>query len=355
MSTTVAGNENVAPEVIHSCPSCSHWLPDGTLTCPDCQTLTYGAHLSQVAAQAQQLEQEQKWAEARARWKETLPWLPEDTRQAASIREHIVQIDRRLAAQEDQKARWTKRLGPFAPIALFLIKAKSWLFLLFKAKFLLSFLAYFGIYWALFGWAFALALVLTVTLHEMGHYIAVKRRGLPVDLPVFLPGFGAYVRWYASGVSREDLGIIALAGPMMGLAVALIAYGIFVVMPSHPPFFHLMAYLGAWINLLNLFPVAFIVAFDGAQATIALTRMQRILVAATCLLFFGLTVSMNIDANPMGPNTHWIFLVLAVGMGWRALGRDVAEEGTPSRIFVIFQVLIIALGALLMRSQVPGM
>jgi len=238
-------------------------------------------------------------------------------------------------------------------VALFLIKAKSWVFLLFKAKFLLSFLAYFGIYWALFGWAFALALVVTVTLHEMGHYIAVKRRGLPVDLPVFLPGFGAYVRWYASGVSREDLGIIALAGPVMGLAVALIAYGIFLF--THLPFFQMMAYLGAWINLLNLFPVAFIVAFDGAQATIALSRVQRILIAATCLLFFGLTVSMNPGGDPTGPHTHWIFLVLGLGMGWRALGRDVAEGNGSGKIFAIFQVLVIALGALMLRTQIQGM
>lgn len=353
MSATLVGNENIAPEVIHSCPNCSHWLSDGTLACPDCQTLTYGAHLSVVAAQAQQLEQAQKWTEARERWTSTLQWLPEDTRQAASIRQHIAQIDSRLAAEESQKAKWSKRLGPFAPIALFLLKAKSWLFLLFKAKFLLSFLAYFGVYWALFGWAFASALVLTVGLHEMGHYIAVKRRGLPVDLPVFLPGFGAYVRWYGQGVNREDLGIIALAGPMMGLAVAVIAYVIFFF--THSPFFHLMAYLGAWINLFNLFPIAFIFAFDGAQAVIALSRMQRILMAATFLLFFGLTVSMNPGADPTGPNTHWIFLILGLGMGWRALGRDVAPEETSGKIFAIFQVLAIGLGALLLRSQVQGM
>jgi Zn-dependent protease/uncharacterized Zn finger protein (UPF0148 family) len=353
MSATVAGNENIAPEAVHNCPSCGHWLTEGTLACPDCHTLAYGAHLSQIAGQAQQLEQAQKWAEARARWQATLPWLPEDTRQAASIREHIAQIDRRLAAEDATKAKWTKRLGPFAPIALFLLKAKSWLFLLFKAKFLLSFLAYFGIYWAIFGWAFAVALVLTVGLHEMGHYIAVKRRGLPVDLPVFLPGFGAYVRWYGQGVSREDLGIIALAGPMMGLAVALIAYAIFFF--THSPFFHLMAYLGAWINLFNLFPVAFFFAFDGAQAVVALSRMQRILVAATFLLFFGLTVSMNPGGDPGGPNTHWIFLILGLGMGWRTLGRDGADEESSGKVFAIFQVLAIALGALLLRSQVAGM
>jgi hypothetical protein len=30
------------------------------------------------------------------------------------------------------------------------------------------------------------------TAHELGHFIAVKRPGLSADLPMFLPGFGAY-------------------------------------------------------------------------------------------------------------------------------------------------------------------
>jgi Zn-dependent protease/uncharacterized Zn finger protein (UPF0148 family) len=353
MAATVAGNQELAPEVIHSCPTCSHWLPDGTLACPDCQTLTYGQHLSQVATQAQLLEREQKWTEARGAWQSTLPWLPQETRQAASIRDHIAQLDRRIQAEEDQKAKWTKRLGPFAPIALFLLKAKSWLFLLLKAKFLFSFLAYFGIYWALFGPQFAIVLVTTVFLHEMGHYVAVKRRGLKADLPVFLPGLGAYVRWYHQGVSVQDLGAIALAGPAAGLGVALIAYAIY--LPTHSPFFHLMAYMGAWINLFNLFPVAFLFAFDGAQAAIALNRMQRILVAATFLLFFGLTVSMNPGGNPSGPNTHWMFLILGLGMAWRALGQDAPRGESSGRIFAYFQILAIGLGALLLRSQIPGM
>src|ERR1700679_513139 len=64
-NATVLPPEPAPPEVIHNCPSCSHWLPEGTLACPDCQTLTYGVHLSQIAYSAQALEQEQKWTEAR--------------------------------------------------------------------------------------------------------------------------------------------------------------------------------------------------------------------------------------------------------------------------------------------------
>ena len=150
---------------------------------------------------AQQLEQRHQWAAAREQWQQALQWLPAETRQAVSIKAHVAQIDTRLRAEEDQKARWTRRLGPFAPIALFLLKIKSLFFVLLKFKFLLSFLLYFSFYAVLGGWGFAIALTLSVLIHEMGHYVAAKRQGVQVDLPFFLPGFGAYVRWSGQGVS----------------------------------------------------------------------------------------------------------------------------------------------------------
>lgn len=349
---TPVSAEPAPPEEIHNCPNCSHWLPEGTLACPDCQTLIYGRHLNQLAYTAQQLEQQQKWAEARDTWKRALEWLPGETRQAASIQQHVAQIDQRLAAEDERKAKWTKRLGPFAPIVLFLAKFKTLLVLLFKAKFLFSLLAYFGIYWALFGWRFALGLTVTILIHELGHFIAAKRRGMAVDLPMFLPGFGAYVRWYNAGATREDLGVIALAGPVAGLVGTLVAYGVF--LGNHSQFFQMMAYLGAWINLLNLF--AFMVPFlalDGAQAAFALSRMQRALIAATFLVFFGLTVSAaHGDLN--SPVVHWSFLILGLGMGWRVLGNDVPEKPS-SQTFITFQLLVILLGVLLLRTQVQGM
>jgi len=352
MSATVLPPEPAPPSVINSCPSCSHWLPDGTLACPDCQTLTYGVHLAGIAAQAQQLEQEQKWAEARDRWQSALQWLPEDTRQASSIQQHIAQLDARMKAEDDQKARWKKRLGPLAPVALFLIKAKSWLFLVFKFKFLLSGLLYFGLYWALYGWWFAVGFTLSIFLHEMGHYTAVKMRGLKADLPMFLPGFGAYVRWYSAGVSRDDLASIALAGPLFGLVTALACYGLY--RETHKPLLLVLANIGAWLNLLNLFPLRFLgIAPDGSQAAYALSRMQRGLIAATCLLFFGLSAQGATGGDLVGPNTLWTFLIVGLGMAWRCFSNDVPEKpGTKS--FVYFQALVLALGFLLYLTPIPS-
>jgi Zn-dependent protease len=336
-TTTINEVSNVPalPDTIHSCPACSHWLPEGTLACPDCQALTYGRYLSAVAASAQQLEAEQKWPEARERWVSALHWLPEETTQAESVRQHIAGIDARAKAAEDQKARWTKRLGPFAPIALFLLKIKSFFFILLKLKFLLSLVAFFGLYWAIYGWQFALGFTSGIAIHEMGHYVAVRRRGLKANLPMFIPGMGAYVTWYGQGVSQEDLAAIALAGPLFGLTVALAFLAMWFAW--HAQIFMVLAYVTAWVNLINLIPV-FI--FDGARATFAMSRMQRGLVAATCLVFFALTVT---GGNLMGDSTQWTFAVVGLCMVWRCFTNDEPEKPS-TQTFAYFQTLVVVLG-----------
>jgi Zn-dependent protease len=351
MSTaTTFSPEPAPPPEIHSCPSCSHWLADGALACPDCNTLTYALYLRDLAGSAQQLEQQGKWAEARERWRSTLKWVPENAEQAAGIQKHIAQIDSRLQAEEDRKAKWTKRLGPFAPIVLFLIKIKSAIFLLFKLKFLLGILGFFGLYWAIFGWKFALGFTACIFVHEMGHYVAVKRRGLKADLPLFFPGLGAYVRWYSMGVTVDQLAAIALAGPLYGLVAALaclaVAWGTHGIVHQ---LFLVLANVGAWINLFNLVPV---LGLDGAQATYALGRVQRGLIALTCFLFFGLTVSSDMNAGSTGAHIQWVFLFVGLGMLWRCFTNDEPEKPHTATM-VYFLALLLALGFLLYLTPVP--
>lgn len=326
--------------VINSCPACAHWLPEGTLACPDCRALTYGKYLTELAFSAQQLEQQQKWVEAKERWQMALSWLPGDTQQAASVAQHVAAIDARLKAEEDTKAKWTRRLGPFAPVALFLMKAKSFLFLIFKMKFLLSFLAFFGLYWAIWGWKFAAGFTLSLLVHELGHYVAVKRRGLQADMPMFMPGFGAYVRWYGQGVSRKDLAAISLAGPLFGLASALAFFAMY--WGTHHPLFLVLANVVAWINLINLLPV---LGLDGAKAVLALSAMQRGLLAATCLVFFVLTLG----ATMSFAHAEWVFLIVGAGLVWKTITRDAPEQGDTGT-FVYFQGLIVVLGLVLVYT-----
>lgn len=329
-SVAAATPEVGVPEPVFNCPQCSRWLPEGTLACPECETIVYSDHLRKIALAAGNEESAKHWAEAREVWRSALAWLPAGTKQAEAVQQRIGLIDQRLRGAEETKAKWTRRLGPLAPVVFFLAKAKSLIFLLFKAKFLLSFVGFFAIYWAIFGWQFGLGFTLAILLHEMGHYVAARRRGLKVDLPVFLPGMGAYVRWYSLGVNLEDLSSIALAGPFAGLLTALLCGGIAVATGS--PLFSALAHVGAWLNVLNLVPV---LGLDGAQATYALDRTQRWLIFATGLIFFGLL-------------HEWVFLFVAIGMGWRLWAGGYADKPS-TRTMVRYVLLLFVLGLVIYR------
>jgi Zn-dependent protease len=332
---TAGGNEPAAPDAIYNCPACSHYLPPGTLACPECHSIIYAGHLRDLALRASAAEGEKHWVEAREAWSRALDWLPAGTKQADAVNVKIAALDARVRADEDYKSKWTKRLGPLAPVVFFLAKAKSLFFLLFKLKFLLSFLAFFGIYWALFGWQFGLGFTLAILIHEMGHFVAARRRGLKVDLPVFLPGLGAYVRWYSMGVSLETLSGIALAGPLFGLLVALVCGAI--ALKTGSPLFAALAHVSAWLNVLNLIPV---LGLDGAQATHALDRTQRWLVLATSLIFFAWL-------------HEGVFCFVALGMGWRLWQGGYAERPS-TKTMIHFVLLLFALGLTMLRFPAPG-
>jgi Zn-dependent protease len=331
---TVAGNlveappTSTQPAPIFNCPQCSHWLPEGTLACPDCQTLIYSAHLRDIAVASTAHEDAGEWPQARDTWRDALDWLPEGTKQREAVEQRIALIDAKINGAEQKKAQWARRLGPFAPILVFLSKLKTLFFILLKMKFLLSFVGFFGLYWIAFGWKFGLGFTISILLHEMGHYIAARMRGLKADLPVFLPGLGAYVRWYSLGISLDTLSAIALAGPFAGLLTAIACGGIAGATKS--PLFSALAHVGAWINLINLIPVF---GLDGAQATYSLDRTQRWLVLASALIFFGML-------------HEWPFLFIAIGMAWR-LWRGGYADKPSTKTLVQYVLLLFALGAVI--------
>ncbi len=317
------------PGEIFNCPNCSVWLQPGTLVCAECETIVYSQHLREIALAATAEENAGNWLPARAIWQQALAWLPPATKQYVAVEQRIALIDTKLKGAQDRKAKWTRRLGPLAPVVFFLSKLKTLFFILLKFKFILSFVGFFAIYWAIFGWEFGLGFTVSILIHEMGHYVAARRRGLKVDLPVFLPGLGAYVRWYAMGISLETLSGIALAGPFFGL-LASVAFGVVARLAPDAHIaglFSALAHVSAWLNLMNLIPVF---GLDGAQATYALNRMQRWLVTATALIFFGLL-------------HEWMYLAIALGMGWRLWAGGYADKPS-SKTLVQFVLLLFTLG-----------
>jgi Zn-dependent protease len=205
---------------------------------------------------------------------------------------------------------WAKRLGPLAPLALLLAKGKALLVALLKLKFLFSFVAFLGIYWAIYGAWFGIGFAVMILMHEMGHFLEVKRRGLPADMPVFLPGLGAYVKWQALGVSTEVRGIIALAGPAAGLLATLIAALLY--WQTGHPLWAALAHTGAWLNLLNLIPVWIL---DGAAAVPPLDKLGR----ASLLVFSMLLCWWSGEV---------MLLLVAAGFAWQLFRKEFPEQGS---------------------------
>jgi Zn-dependent protease len=329
---------SIAPAtLIHDCRRCSRQLAPGALVCDQCHALVHSEELDRLAAEAKSLENTGDFRGASQQWLAGLPLLPPNSRQADWIAEHARALDK--LAQQSQPTppsenKWAQKLGPVGPLAVLLAKGKFILAALFKLKFLLSFVAFFGFYWAAFGAKFGIGFATLILIHEMGHFIDVKRRGLPAEMPVFLPGFGAYVRWQALGVSVETRAAISLAGPLAGLLAAVACAVLW--WQTGNPLWAALARAGAFLNLLNLIPVWML---DGGQAALALSKMDRIILLTACLALWLV----------LGEN---LFFLVAAGAAYQVFFAGNFPP-QPSRVTIIYFVAVLtALGIIL--HLMPG-
>jgi len=261
------------------CGRCGATLAPGSLACAQCQALAHARRLEELAASARGHEQRRELAAAQTDWQAALELLPADSSQAAWVRSRLAELagDGAKAASNDPPA-WARKLGPLAPLALLLIKGKLFLSLL-KLPFLLSFASFAALYWGLYGASFGIGFAVLVLAHELGHYIELRRRGLAANLPMFIPGLGAYVRWTAADITAETRSLVSLAGPLAGtIAAALCAL---IWLQTQERLWVALAGFSAFINLLNLIPVW---RLDGAQAMEAIGRPGCIAIALASLL-----------------------------------------------------------------------
>jgi Zn-dependent protease len=324
------------PELIRSCRRCSAELAPGALVCEKCQALVHSEQLDQLASEAKALEANGDYRQARERWLMGIPLLPSNSRQADWIHSHACKLDH-IADQiqpQPSENKWAQRLGPVGPLAIILAKAKFILATVFKLKFLLSFVAFFGFYWAAFGAKFGAGFAVLILIHEIGHFIDVKRRGLPADMPVFLPGFGAYVRWRAAGVPIETQAEVALAGPFAGF-LASVACAV-VWAQTHDPFWAALARAGAWLNLINLIPIWIL---DGGHAALALSKTHRLLLLTASLGMWFLF-------------SEKLFFLIALGAAYQTFfAHDLPSRPTNSTI-IYFLLVLAGLGFVM--SLLPG-
>lgn len=297
------------------CSNCGSALAPEALGCPSCGRLTHAQEFEALSEHAKLAGQAGDWNGARMAWKRAFALLPPESDEYRTVKARIDNIDLQLS----DKHVWAKRFAKFGPVGVILWKFKTIaLLVLGKAKLLLlgltklstlaSMLAFFGIYWSLYGWKFALGFVLSIYIHEMGHVVALRKYGVAATAPMFIPFVGAVIRMKGYPADVGEDARVGLAGPIWGLGAAVFAW--VCALATGLPIWYAIAHTGAWINLFNLIPIW---QLDGGRGFRALTRKQRGIALGVALVMWAVT-------------QETMLLLIAIGATYRLFSKDYAAE-----------------------------
>ncbi|MBR8656285.1 site-2 protease family protein [Achromobacter sp. Marseille-Q0513] len=133
-----------------------------------------------------------------------------------------------------------------------------------------------------FGWRYAAGFVLLLLVHELGHYVAARQRGLDVGAPVFIPFVGAWIQLKDQPLNADTEAYVGLGGPFAGTLASLACY--FAARDTGSDLLLALSYAGFFINLFNLIPLS---PFDGGRITAVLSpRVWLAGVPVLVALFF---------------------------------------------------------------------
>jgi Zn-dependent protease len=122
------------------------------------------------------------------------------------------------------------------------------------------------VYARFYGWTYAAGFVLLLFIHEAGHYLAARQKGLAVGAPAFIPFVGAWIEMKDLPHDAEREAYIGLAGPFVGTLGALACY--FVSRHFDNTLLLALSYSGFFLNLFNMIPLS---PLDGGRITAVLS------------------------------------------------------------------------------------
>lgn len=165
------------------------------------------------------------------------------------------------------------------------------------------------------GLTFSLTALFILLCHELGHYIACRRYGLPCTLPYFLPvpvglgTFGAFIRIYGPIRSKRELFDVGVAGPIAGF-VALLPFLFYGVAHSHP------------VHLSTI---------SGPAPVVLLTPGRSLVVELVARIFHG----------PLGPDIYLDLHPMALGawLGLFATALNLLPLGQLDGGHILYSVL----------------
>lgn len=210
---------------------------------------------------------------------------------------------------EKKKSRWRWLTG-FGGLFLLLKATKIWaiikgalIFLKF-GKFLtsgLSMIFMVVVYTFLYGWKYAVGIVLLLFIHEMGHLTASRRLGIDTSLPMFLPFIGAIIQMKQVPKDAKTESIIGIAGPIFGAIGAFVC--LFLGEMFGSALLLALAYFGFLLTVFNLIPAH---PLDGGRIVTAIS-LKLWIIGIPVMVLFSLYYF-----NPIGI----LISILAIKKAW---------------------------------------
>lgn len=142
-----------------------------------------------------------------------------------------------------------------------------------------------------------IALIVSIYVHEYGHYFIADELKLEPKYPRFIPFVGAYVK-HNETFDNKNLFKIAILGPLLGGMLGIISFYIDLLFDSN--FFHQIAVFSLILNLVNLVPFAIL---DGGHILKSLGFNK-----------FQLLVTLSITAFALFTKKYILILLGAIGV-----------------------------------------
>ena len=190
----------------------------------------------------------------------------------------------------------------------------------------------FGLYYALTGKIFIFVIyTICAVVHELGHSFVASNSGYKLNKITLMP-FGAVVSGDIDGLKLSDEIKIALAGPLVNLAIALLFVASWWVLPETYAFTDVIVQANLSMALVNFIPVF---PLDGGRvlwAIVAQSTSRDKAKKACCVIgaiFSALLLVLFVFSLFNTPNISLLFFSLFVVFG--AFGR--AKENKYVRLY----------------------
>ena len=184
--------------------------------------------------------------------------------------------------------------------------------------------------------AVVVGFVVITLIHEIGHAVVIRAKGLRAGYMVFIPFIGGAVTLKDQPRSVYDDALIGLAGPVAGTFASLVCLQLYKWLAD--PVWLLIAFLGFVLNLINLIPLGML---DGGRISAAVTKWMWV--------FGGVAVLYKLLQQP-----NPLIILIAVLAAFQIYASILREKNDPrfyeitpgqrAGIAVLYFALVIFLG-----------